>query len=98
MILVRVGEHEAQNIASLLRQIADVRHDEIDAGQCVVGESNSEIDRDPLTVVLVAEAVDGEIHADLANPAKRCKHEFVGGAHHLCVPINSPCREATPCT
>src|SRR5262249_57290950 len=65
MILVRVSEHEAEHVASLLHQIADVRHDEIDAGQSVVGESNSEIDCDPLTAVLVAEAVDREIHADL---------------------------------
>ena len=53
MILVRVGEHEAENIASLLHQIADVRHDEIDTGQRVVSESNPEIDRDPLPTVFV---------------------------------------------
>src|ERR1700751_440109 len=97
MILVRVGEHEAENIASLLHQIADVRHDEIDAGQRVVSESNPEIDRDPLPAVLVTEAVDREIHADLANPAKRREHEFVGGAHHLRVPINSSYRETATC-
>src|SRR5262245_18376420 len=96
MILVRVREHDAEKIAALLLQVADVRHDEIDAGQRVVGESNPEIDRDPLPAVLVAEAVDREIHADLADPAKRSEHEFIGGAHHVRVRISSPCQWKGP--
>src|SRR5262249_8205122 len=91
MILVRVREHDAEKIAALLLQVANVRHDEIDAGQRVVGESNPEIDRDPLPAVLLAEAVDREIHADLADPAKRSEHEFIGGALHVRFPINPPC-------
>ncbi len=96
MILVRVREHDAEKIAALLLQVADVRHNEIDARQRVVGESNPEIDRNPLPAMLVAEAVDREIHADLADPAKRREHEFIGGAHHVRVPINSPCRWTRP--
>ena len=56
MILVRMGEHDAEKVAALLHQIADVRQDEIDAGQVVAGERHAEIDRDPLPAALVAEA------------------------------------------
>src|SRR6266480_3026230 len=81
MILMRMGEHEAEKIVPLLHQVANVRHDEIDAGQRVVGKSNAEIDRNPLPALLVAEAVNREIHADLAGPAKRREHEISGGVH-----------------
>src|SRR5262249_15074672 len=80
VILVRVGEHEAEQVAALLHEIADVRQDKVDAGQRLVGKGDAEIDRDPLPAPLVAEAVKGEIHADLAGPAERREHEFVGGA------------------
>src|SRR5207253_1719587 len=52
-----------------------------DSGQRVVGKSNAEIDRNPLPAMLVAEAVNREIHADLAGPAKRREHEISGGVH-----------------
>ena len=81
MILMRMGEHEAEKIVPLLHQVANVRHDEIDAGQRVVGKSNAEIDRNPLPALLVAEAVNREIHADLAGPAKRREHEISGEVH-----------------
>ena len=44
MIFVGVGEHEAEQVAALLHQEADVRHDEIDAGQVVAAERDAEID------------------------------------------------------
>ncbi len=47
MILVGMGEHESQQIAALLDQEADIRHDQIDAGQIVTRERDAEIDRDP---------------------------------------------------
>ena len=91
MILVRVGEHEAEKVAALLDQIADVGKDEIDAGKVVAGERDAEIDRDPLPAALVAEAVEREIHADLADPPSGAKtsssprpaitsHRFVAAA------------------
>src|SRR5215471_7255044 len=81
MIFVRMREHEAQKIAPLLQQVANVRHDEIDARQRIVGEGNAKIDRNPLPALLVAEAVDREIHANLAGPAERREYEFIGWAH-----------------
>ena len=81
MILVRVGEHQAEDVAALLHQITDVRQDQVDAGELIVGEGHAEVDRDPLPPALVTEAVDREIHADLADPAERCENKFVGRAH-----------------
>ncbi len=77
MVLMRVGEHEPEEIAPLLQQIADVRQDQIDAGQVVAGKRYAEVDRDPLPAPLVADPVDREIHADLADPAERREDEFV---------------------
>ena len=94
MFLVRVREHDAEKVAALLHQIADIRHDEIDAGERVVGEGDAEIDRDPLPALFVAKAVDREIHADLADPAERGEHELIGGASHHRFPITPRCRIA----
>ncbi len=56
MILVRVREHDAEKVAALLDEEADVRQDEIDAGQVVAGERNAEVDRDPLPAALARRA------------------------------------------
>jgi hypothetical protein len=71
MILVPMGEHEPEEILSFLDQEADVRQDEIDAREVLARERDAEIDRDPLPAPLVAEPIDREIHADLADTAKR---------------------------
>ena len=63
-------------------EITDVGQDEIDAGQRIVAEGNTEIDRDPLPVPFIAEPVDREIHPDLADPAERREYEFVGRTQH----------------
>ena len=76
MILVRVGEHEAGEIAPLRDQERDVRHDQVDAGQVVARERHAEIDRDPVALAPVAEAVEREIHPDLADAAERREQEF----------------------
>ena len=85
MVLVRVREHDAENVFALLDQIADVRQDQIDARQVVAGEGHAEIDDDPLPAAFVAEAVEREIHADLADPAERRKDEFVARARHAAI-------------
>ena len=79
MILMRVRKHQAENVPALLHEIADVGQDEIDAWQIIARERHSEIDRDPLPPVLVADPVDRQIHADLAYSAERRKDELVVG-------------------
>ena len=77
MVLVAMGEHEAQNVFALLDEIADVRHDEIDAGQMLFGgEGHAAIDDEPLPAQAVADPVDREIHPDLADAAERRENEF----------------------
>ena len=45
---MRVGEHDAGEVAPLLHQEADVRHDQIDAGQMLLrANDDAEIDRHP---------------------------------------------------
>ncbi len=78
MILVAVGEDQADDVFALLDQIADVRQDEIDAGQMLLGrERHAAIDDEPLPAPPVAEAVDREIHPDLADAAERREDKFV---------------------
>ncbi len=78
MVLVAVGEDQAEDIFALLDEIADVRQDQIDAGQMLLGRKrNAAIDDEPLAAPVVAEAVDREIHPDLADAAERREDELV---------------------
>ena len=80
MVLVRVGQHQAQDVATLFEQVTDIREDEIDAGQLFfAGKGNAAIDDQSLAPAFVAEPVDREIHPDLANAAKRREHELGAG-------------------
>src|SRR3954453_16172010 len=76
MIFVRVGEHEPKQVAPLRDQERDVRHDQVDARKILAGEGHAQINRDPLALRPVANAVEREIHADLADAAKRREHEL----------------------
>ena len=73
-----MGGDDAQHILALLRQIADVGHDEIDARRVAFApEQHAAIDDDPLPVIARAKAIGVEIHADLARPAQRQEDQFV---------------------
>ena len=84
MIFVSVRQHEAKQVFSLLFEKADVRHDQVDAGQVLlVAEGDAEIDREPGSLMAVAEAVDRQVHADLADAAERRKGQLVRPRHQL---------------
>jgi len=84
MILMGVRQHEAHQIVALLLQETHVRHDQVDARQMLfVAEGDAEIDREERALVAVAEAVDRQVHADLADTAERGKGEFVRARHQL---------------
>ncbi len=72
-------EHETREVAPLLDEERDVRHDEVDAGQVVARERHAEIDRHPGALAAVAEPIEREIHPDLADAAERREQEFGGG-------------------
>jgi hypothetical protein len=90
MIFVRVRQHQAYNIAALLDQIADIGENELNAGEIIASEGNAEIDRKPPPVLLLAESVKREIHADLADPAERRENELIRVARHARVPVSQP--------
>ena len=88
MVFVRVGEHEADDVAALLDQEADVRQDEIDAGQVFfAAERDAAIDDQPFSPGTVAKAVDREIHPDLADAAERRENELRAG-HQAATPCH----------
>ena len=78
MILMRMGNHQAGEVLALRHQKADVGKNQIDARQVLFrGKRHAEIDRQPLAVALVAEPVDRQVHADLADAAERREHQFL---------------------
>src|SRR5262245_12640172 len=82
MILVRVGQDKSDQVPALFLQKGDVGHDQIDAGQMLlVTERNAEVNGKQASLMAVAEPVDRQVHADLADPAERRKCEFVGSGH-----------------
>src|SRR5690242_13131561 len=90
MILVRMREHDAGEAAALLDEIADIRKDQLDAGKVLFGgKGHAEIHREPAVAALIADAVDRHIHADLANAAKRRKHQLLLRGHQLCPKANT---------
>jgi hypothetical protein len=74
---VPVRQHDALEIAALLFGKADIGHDEIDAGRFMIPEGNAHIDADPLTAIAGSEAIEREIHSDLADAAERRKQKFL---------------------
>src|SRR5690606_29884104 len=52
MVLVRMGEHDGGEVATLLLQVADVGQDDVDAGQMLLRrEGDAAVDRQPLAAV-----------------------------------------------
>ena len=82
MVFMGVGQHEADQVLALFFQEADVGHDQVDAGQMLlVAKGDAEIDREPGALMAVAEAVDRQVHADLADAAERRKGQFIRPRH-----------------
>ena len=81
MVLVGVGDDEADEILLRLLDEGEVGHDQIDARQILAGEGEAEVDHQPFAAARRAEAVERAIHADLAEAAERRENEFVVVAH-----------------
>jgi hypothetical protein len=47
----------------------------------LVAEGDAEIDRQPRPLLAVAEAIDRQVHADLADTAERRKGQFIRPRH-----------------
>ena len=82
MILVRVRQHQPEQVLPLLLEEGDVGKDQVDARQVLlVAERHAEIDRKPAPLVAIAEAVDRQVHADLADAAERRKCQLIRPRH-----------------
>ena len=69
-----MGQNDTQQILAPLGDELGIGRHDIDAGQALVGEGDAEVDHQPLA----AEAVEIEVHADLAGPAQRQEDQLVG--------------------
>src|SRR4029434_9307362 len=82
MILMRMSENQASDVVSLFHQVADIGEDQINARKMFLrGKGHAKVDSQPSASVLVAEAVNRQIHADLADPAQRGKQQCLFGGH-----------------
>ena len=82
MVFMGVRQHEPDQVLALFFEKADIGHDQIDARQMLlVAEGHAEIDREPGALMAVAEAVDRQVHADLADAAERRKGQFIRPRH-----------------
>ena len=82
MVFVRMRQHETNQILPFLFEKADVGHDGIDARQMLlVTKGHAEVDREPGALMAVAEAVDRQVHADLADAAERRECQFIRSRH-----------------
>jgi hypothetical protein len=89
VILVRVREHDAENVAALLDEEAHIRQDEINARQVVARKRNPEVDGNPLPLAFVANPVEREVHADFARTAERREHKLLASPCHHPSPLPS---------
>ncbi len=82
MVFMGVRQHQADQILALFFEKADIGHDQVDPRQVfLVAEGHPEVDREPGALVTVAEAIDRQVHADLADAAERRKGQFIRARH-----------------
>src|SRR3954453_9517014 len=82
MVFVGVRQHQAHQVFALFFQKADVWHDEIDAWQMLlVSKRHPEIDSQPAALMAIAETVNRQVHADLADTAEWRKRQLIGTRH-----------------
>src|SRR6516165_2689112 len=78
VIFMGMRQHEPDQVLPFLLEKADVGHDRLDARQMLlVAKGHSEIDGKPKPPGAIAEAVDRQVHADLADATERRECQFV---------------------
>ena len=81
VVLMRVGDDDADQILLCLLDKAQIRHDEIDAGHLLARKGDAKVNHQPLASVRRPITVKGAIHADLAQAAERGEHELIAVCH-----------------
>jgi hypothetical protein len=77
MILVRMGENDAKQVLPLRFDEAQIGKHDVHAGFAVVRKGDAEIDHQPLAAARRAEAIEIDIHADLAHPAEGKEDQLI---------------------
>ena len=77
MVLMAVGEDDAEQIGAPLLDEGEIGQDQLDARIGGIGEGHAEIDHHPFALA----AVEIDVHADLARAAEREEEEFFAGFH-----------------
>ena len=70
---------------------AQIRQDDVDAGLDLARERHAEVDHQPLPGVRRAEAVEVDVHADLAEAAERHEYELVSDSAGLTAALLRHC-------
>ena len=78
VVLVRVGDHQAQQLVPPLRDKGGVGHDHIGLGQFVAAEADAAVDGQPVAVT----PIQVEVHANLTRPAQRQEGKVTGHCVH----------------
>ena len=81
VVLVRVGDDDADEVLPHLLDEADVRHDRVDARQVLAGEGDAEIDHQPFARLRRPVTVERAIHADFAQAPEGREHELAVVVH-----------------
>ena len=82
VILMRMGDDDAQQVRPFLDDVAQIGQDDIDARCLRPGERQAAIDQNPFAPPLRPEAVKGGVHPDLAEAAEGNEDELVAGTGH----------------
>src|SRR5690606_17268250 len=92
MIFMGMGQHQPHQVLALFLDELDIRQNEIDARQMLlIAERHAKIDRQKAPLLPVAKTIQREVHANLADTAKRNESKFVRPRHH-----RAPVEAASP--
>jgi hypothetical protein len=75
MVLVGMGQHQADHVLAPVLDEVRVGQDDVDARRRLVAEGDAAVDDQPLA----ADAVEIEVHADFAGAAQGQEHQGVIG-------------------
>jgi hypothetical protein len=82
MVLMGVGDDDAEQVGALFDDVAQVGQDDVDAGRLGTGEGQAAIDQNPFPPPFRAEPVERGVHADLAEAAEGNEDELIAGTGH----------------
>ncbi len=83
MVLVRMGDDEAEQILPDPLDEAEIRQQQVDARQVRPREGQTAVHHDPFAPFRRPEAVKRGIHADFAQASERAEDEFFAAVHHF---------------